>query len=515
MDLIETLLKINITKRNGMINFLRTFCFLLCTVAFTNVQAQPGLHPDKGVALIWYGDQDNINDRDGIVTAGQIFYMWRSFEPAEGDYQFEDLEKQLQEMSRKGMKATIQINGNVHPDYIYKSVPCLKSIQISGTRDHTTGWGAPMYWNKIYKAKYSAMIHALADYLKKSEYKDVVLAIRQSYNAVGTEHHNIPEEYRNIAKGWHREEGVEWGGPWPWTNEIGEDYKRWAIDMYIEAFNAPEDFNIFIRASAIADGLLNERQLKLVENGNLWLFHTSTEPQPRSVWKDDQYKVFVKYCKTGTTYGFMESWSKAQTHAEKWDWEKTTKPITKEQWNYWTLLCDLHCGATFPAMRPEDIDVADFREDYEFTAKYAGYTMEPAKSPGAWIAFREGDWLVGDYTFLMERTEKDSSESLYNVDDSKYGLWARMLKAGKPMELSIQDDFLQSLSENITVKVWYKDEAENKITFKGLGEQVTANLKGTGGWKIAVMNISVSDKKPLFRIETENDMIIHKLQIEK
>jgi hypothetical protein len=498
-----------------MMNFLRTFCFLLLTVAFANVQAQPGLHPDKGVAMIWYGDQDNINDRDGIVTVGQIFYMWRSFEPAEGDYQFEDLEKQLQEMSRKGMKATIQINGNVHPDYIYKSVPCLKGVQILGTSDHTTGWGAPMYWNKIYKEKYSAMIHALADYLRKSEYKDVVLAIRQSYNAVGTEHHNIPEEYRTKGNAWHREEGVEWGGPWPWTNEIAEDYKRWAIDMYIEAFNAPKDFNIFIRASAIADGLLDMRQLKLVENGDLWLFHTSTEPQPRGVGKDDQYKVFVAYCKTGKTYGFMESWSKAQTYAEKWDWDKTAMPITKEQWNYWTLLCDLHCGATFPAMRPEDIDMANFREDYELTAKYAGYTMKPAKSPGAWIAFREGDWLVGDYSFLMERTENDNCEPLYNVDDSKYGLWARKIKGGNPMELSIQDDFLYSLSESVTVKVWYKDEAENKITFEGLGEQATVNLKGTGGWKIAVMNISVSNKKQLFRLSTEKDMIIHKIQMEK
>jgi hypothetical protein len=211
----------------------------------------------------------------------------------------------------------------------------------------------------------------------------------------------------------------------------------------------------------------------------------------------------------------MESWSKAQTYAEKWDWDKTAMPITKEQWNYWTLLCDLHCGATFPAMRPEDIDMANFREDYELTAKYAGYTMKPAKSPGAWIAFREGDWLVGDYSFLMERTENDNCEPLYNVDDSKYGLWARKIKGGNPMELSIQDDFLYSLSESVTVKVWYKDEAENKITFEGLGEQATVNLKGTGGWKIAVMNISVSNKKQLFRLSTEKDMIIHKIQMEK
>lgn len=161
-------------------------------------------------------------------------------------------------------------------------------------------------------------------------------------------------------------------------------------------------------------------------------------------------------------------------------------------------------------MRPEDIDIADFRKDYEFTAKYAGYTMEPAKSPGAWIAFREGDWLEGDYSFLIERSEKDNSEPLYNVDDSKYGLWVRKLKGGKPMELFAQEDFLQSLSKSVTVKVWYKDETENTITFNGFGEQVTVNLSGAGDWKIAVMNIRVSDKNPRFQLKTESQTSPHK-----
>lgn len=502
-------------KKEPIMKSNKTY-FLLSLVSLFNVSAQTGLHPDRGVAMIWYDGQENLNDRDGLVTVGQIFYMWRWFEPTEGDYQFDDLDRQLKELSEKGMKATIQINGNVHPDYLFQIVPYLDSVALPSQYDHTDsiGYGPPMYWHETYKEKYSNLMYALADHLRESPYKDVILAVRQSYNAVGTEHHNIPGKYRKKSDAWHREEGVKWGGPWPYTDKTGKDYKRWAINMYIDAFNAPEDFPIFVRASAISNGLLSEKQLSLVEKGDLWLFHTSTEPQPR--WfKDDQYKVFVEYCKTGKTYAFMESWSWAKTNDEKWKWEKTNHPITKEQFNYWALLCDLHCGATFPAMRPQDIDIADYRDDYEFASKYAGYLMEPEKAPGAWIAFREGDQLTGDYTYLLERATTDKSTPLYNVDGSKYGLWARLIKAGETMELTVSGTFLQSMPSKATIKIWYKDEKENKIHLNALGQANTVNTTGHGDWKIAVVNITDPNSVSQVRVKTEKDMIVHMVMIEK
>lgn len=481
----------------------------------TGLFCQMPLHPDRGLALIWYGSQENLSSRDGLVNIGQIMFMWRDFESKQGKYEFAALDEELKKVSEKGLKTTIQINANYHPEYLFNMIPYLDGIALPGQKNHTVGYGPLMYWSEAYKERYSKLVHALANHLRASPYKENILAIRQSYCAVGTEHHHIPPEYRDSSN-WTFKNKVKWGENSDWTDEVGRQYKTWALDLFVKEIKSYAGLNLFVRADAVSSGIALDKHIKMIENGELWLFHTSTEPQPRNESFDRQYEVFEKYCKTGKTYGFMESWSKASTGAEKWLWTKTSHPITKPQFNYWTLLCDLHCGATFPAMRPEDMDVPEYREDYEFASKYAGYLHSPETSPGAWIAFREGDFLKGDYTFLMERNTSDNSIPLYNTDDEKYGLWSSKVGEKGSFRIKIDQDFMMSLEHtpHVKVKVWYKDDNEGSLRVHAFGKMITIDKKNTGIWKTVEIPFKITVLMPIIDIVSlKNELTVHKVEL--
>jgi chitodextrinase len=497
-----------------LLQIIFTFIGLL---VFSNAEAQvaDSLHPNRGVAMIWYGGQGNIDSRNGVVTVGQIFYFWRFFEPTEGNYQFGDLDAQLQALKNKGLKTTIQINGNRHPDYLYQVIPYLDGVQLPTANDYLDGYGPLMYWHPVYKEKYANLVYALAAHIRASPYKDVVLAVRHNANAIGTEHHYIPPEYRDTTQ-WTRKPTATWSNEWPWTSQKANEYMTWTTDLYIDAFNPVEDIKLFMRASAISGSYAKARHIEMVEKGELWIFETSSEPQPRG-GKENQYQAFVDYAKSGKTYAFMESWSEARINPGDEAWVKTKRPITKEQFNYWTLLVDLHCGATWPAMRPEDIDYPTFRKHYEFAAKYAGYIAAPKKTPGAWIAFREGDKLVGDYTFLMKRSSADNSSPLYNVDNAPEGLWARQISQGNSMALDLNPEFALSLanSQGVTFTITYKDVGTGDFRVNAFGQSFTHTCTGTGAWLKFTKKIDVGEITNFEITASGGALTLHMVEIKR
>lgn len=208
-------------------------------------------HPDRGFCLIWYFGQENLSPRNGIVTGGQIQMRWRHFEPTEGDFAFDRLDEQLEAVHHKG---------NLHSDFVFESVPYLKGIALKGQSDHAIGYGPPMYWHPTYREKYAKMIASLASHLKASPYKDAVLGVRQNFCAVGTENYYIPPEYRDRGQ-WTLEEGVTWCETRPWTKETAQAYKTWAIDLFVREFEPPSGIPVFLRASAISDGVATPEHL--------------------------------------------------------------------------------------------------------------------------------------------------------------------------------------------------------------------------------------------------------------
>lgn len=92
------------------------------------------------------------------------------------------------------------------------------------------------------------------------------------------------------------------------------------------------------------------------------------EPQPNG---EKQYRAFHDDCLTGKTLAYAQPWASAWGH---------------------------HGIKTAPRW------------------------CSPQVAPGAWVAFREGDTLKGDYAFLMHR-QPDQSRGVKNAgpDDERFG----------------------------------------------------------------------------------------------
>ncbi len=84
---LQGYLKIRVRAR-CVTKVLSLFLVLLSASQPLASQSPVPLNPDRGVCLIWYGSQDNLNDRGGVVTGGQVMMMWRDFEPSRGAYNF-------------------------------------------------------------------------------------------------------------------------------------------------------------------------------------------------------------------------------------------------------------------------------------------------------------------------------------------------------------------------------------------------------------------------------------------
>ena len=209
----------------------------------------------------------------------------------------------------------------------------------------------------------------------------------------------------------------------------------------------------------------------------------------------------------------------AHTYAEPWasawgDHGTKTDPrwCSPPQWNYWRLLCDLHCGVSFIACYANDLEVArsgryrtgkttqpeaarfkdEFDAAFRFAAKYAGYHASPQAAPGAWVAFREGDTLKGDYTFLMQRLPDNTREvKKAGPEDQRFGAWARLLPDGQTMQLMLEDRFAASLTaQTAEVRVTYLDRGTGAVEVQAAGKTFRTQCTNSGRWKTAAWELS-------------------------
>ncbi len=482
-----------------------------------------------GIYAIWYQGHDNILTLPYVV-GGQVFAQWKDIERKEGVYDFSIIDRQLRAIDEKGLHATVQINGNLHPDYLYTKVPFLP-VRIGGAQDAR---GTLMYWHNNYKDAYTDLLRAYAQHLKDSPYRALILGVRLNYNAIGTEQFHIRGMYRN-ASIWSRSAGTVSGVNW--NLHVGQEYKKYILRTFIDLFS-PE-LKVFVRNDIFAhdqvfvddessplysrDQRSKQHYTELLKKGGLYLFHTSSEIQPRnSQWGAQRYMSLRKYCRTGQTECYAESWTDADRRYSKYP---SVDNMSRRQWLYWRLLSDLNMGISYIGVYYSDLKSAKNTEiatALEFAARYAGYHAKPAHSPGAWIAFREGDFLKGDYTFLMERLPGDRSKPLSSIgpSDQRFGVWARMVNEDDNIRLSVSEDFVRSvLGGNVKLRIVYFDKGSGDFDVSAFGRHRIVRLSGSGRWKEVHFSIPVmsgTDVSPLQRIEltaTKGDVILHMLEV--
>lgn len=460
--------------------------FLCLIVLPALVQAQAEPDPNRGIYAIWA--REHQFEGLGLVTGGQIFLQWGDLQKGPGEYDFRQLDAALNEQFEAGRPATIQVNGNRKPEFLYANVPSVPeklSRQIRGDR------GSLMYWHPNHVNAYLAFIKAYGKHLRQSPHHDIVLGVRLNFNALGTEHLHVPKEYHKAAA-WHGAPGIP-SGP-DWSREIMKGYKQRVISTFVDSFRPHT--RVFVRNNVVLDDDFDPDVLQRFDSGDLALFHTSSEVQPRGRSTELRYRAFLRWARTGKTVAYAESWADAWGHHGGIRDERWCSPC---QWNYWRLLVDLHCGVSFIAVYGADLEAAkdefEFRSALEFAARYAGYHASPSQTPGVWVALRGGELLSGDYTFLMERLQ-DSSHGvkLVGPEDQRYGAWARQLPADNSMSFHIDSRFLAVQDEQrLLVRVVYLDAGTGGFEVATPGWHSSRTLTNTGRWQTAEWTVAAND----------------------
>lgn len=501
-----------------MPNNMRNVIVPLTALLLAGATAAAGPHPDRGLYAVWtFGDTDV--ERLSYVRGGQITLDWQTVHPEPGRFDFASLDALLREMQARGRKATVQINGGRKPAWLFARVPHHPERVTPQVGDPR---GSLMYWHPAHVSAHLDLLRAWAEHLRQSPYKSAVLGIRQNLNALGTEFTVVPEGKRSLAQ-WITPSGVAPGTEW--TLAAATDYHRTILAAYVECFS--RDFTIFVR-NHLSDTVRASHR-ELWENGTLAWFHTSSEMEPRSMGTERQYLTFLEYCRTGKTVGYAEPW------ADAFGWHGLREPdprwCSAPQWNYWRLLCDLHCGVSFVAVFGADLRIAldgkhplpwsrvvderqyphysgEFDEAFRFAARYAGYAAFPAESPGAWIAFRHStinlsndrplEALTGDYTFHLRRLNAPGSfEREVGPEDQRYGAWALKLPPGEELRLAADDAFIRSLVDGkAIVSVIYLDRGNGTLELSLGPELHRQKLAAAEKWKTAKFSVDCQGSEP-------------------
>jgi hypothetical protein len=471
--------------------------------------------PDRGLYAIWFEKQPALLELP-FVQGGQIVLQWAEVEPEPGKYDFSRMDAQLKEYHGKGKKATVQVNGNHRPRYLYERVAVLKEKVSPQVLDPQ---GTLQYWDPIYVRHYLDFLAAYGKHLRASPYRAAVLGVRLNFNAIGTEHVHVPPKFWD-PKTWtpapngHRHDA-------PFTDRTADEYRRAVVGTYVKAF-AP-DIRIFVRNNSLQ--ALPPEIMKKFETGDLGLFHTSTDSEPRSQDVAQRTETFLRYCRTGKTVGYAESWMTAQGWPQGNN-QREKLGQTPAQFNYWRLLQDLHCGISFIAVYGKDLARAqqepEFDAAFRFAARYAGYHASPAQSPGAWVALREGNLLKGDYTFLMRRVPdpQAGADAVANVGprDQRYGAWARALLPGQQMRFALDPAFARSLkNQPCRLRVVYLDSGTKPLTVTwNAGEKPSRRVvtrQNTGRWQEAVLAVPAAGDDIV--LKADERCVLHLVEVQR
>lgn len=441
--------------------------------------------PDRGLYALTMG---NGYLNLPYVAGGRVLLQWADLETAEGVYNWSEVDSNLYSAFSKGKKFTLQINGGNKPAWLYQKVAVLPGTfnQVNDPQ------GALQYWDPIYINAYKNFIVAFAQHLRQSPYKSALLGVRQNFNAIGTELGWLYGDQINLANWVPAPNGHKYEVEW--TSQIYTDYRREIISAHIDAFRP--DICLFIRNNVFYDDILTPVQVDMVDRGELALFHTSSEHQPRvySEYSNEDFKfiLFQQYCLSGKTTGYTEPWNPSTTN----DWG-----IEPLQYNYWRLLLDLNCGISFISLKYTDLDLrtnAEFNDAFIFAAKYAGYHASPRVSPGGWVGLREGESLKGDYNFLMRRLQDVSTDTplaLQGPTSQRYGLWARSISGGNSMVFQMDRSLASSLA-SAQIRIVYLDEGTNSFTLAwdegGATRQQTVQKQNTGQWQEYVVEVPMA-----------------------
>ncbi len=461
-----------------------------------------------GVHKIW-GSKE-VDDYS-FVRGSYIVREWKDLNPSPGVFDFSFFEQELERFSRLGKPVSLALRGSYKPEWLFNEVPYHPdqlSLQVKNER------GTLAYWHPQFRVRYMEALQAFSDFIKQSPHRDNIYSIRLALNALGTEHSGIDESERPRDR-WIVPAGVDWVA---YSDAADENFKTWVTNTYYDLFAT--DFLLLVRSNLFSgdDGAVPPDVKLAVENGRVGLFHTSSVPQPTKGSTERKYDVHIQYGREGKTTIYAEPFS-ASTKGSRGE-----QPPA--QWNYWRILSDLHSGVTYISVYGVDLEQytdPEYMAAFDFANLYAGYQTgnNAALSPGAWVALREGDYLKGDYDFLMSRMSGDSDIPLAGVgpDGERYGAWARRIPANGQMRFQLDQDFAAAIGgQGVTLRITYFDSRSPRFTVSAAGGvQQTIRGSATGRWR--TINVPIdsaafgSNSGADITIDANTDVTLHMVEV--
>ncbi len=91
-------------------------CFLLSQKIFA--QKEPNVNPPtaRGIYAVWYNKNKEVLNLP-FIKGGQIVVQWADVEPIKGQYDFREIDKQMEWFNQANKMATIEVNGNKKPGW--------------------------------------------------------------------------------------------------------------------------------------------------------------------------------------------------------------------------------------------------------------------------------------------------------------------------------------------------------------------------------------------------------------
>ena len=461
-----------------------------------------------GVHKIWAAKEV---DEYPFVRGGYITREWADINPSPGVFDFSFFEAELERYAALGKPTSLALRGTYKPEWLFNEVPYHPdqlSQQVKNDR------GTLAYWHPQLRQRHNELLQAFAEFARQSPYRDSIYAIRLSLNALGTEHSGIDESERARDR-WIVPAGVDWV---PYTDAVDDAYKGWVTNTYYDLFAA--DFLLLVRSNLFSgdDGAVPPDVKRAVEDGRVGLFHTSSVPEPTKGSTERKYDVHLQYAREGKTTVYAEPFS------------ESTKGSRGEQppaqWNYWRILSDLHSGVTYISVYGVDLEQytnSEYLAAFNFANRYAGYQTgnNAALSPGAWVALREGDFLKGDYDFLMSRMSGDDNLPVSGVgpDRQRFGAWARRIPANGRIQFQIDDELAGAISgQAVTLRITYFDARSPRFTVTAAGGiEQTIRGSATSQWRTIEVPVDsaafASNSGADVTISANTDVTLHMVEV--
>jgi hypothetical protein len=225
--------------------------------------------------------------KNPYVAGTQISYSWADLEPAEGDYQWDRIEQDLEPWAKEGKKCWIEIRTAERrdregkrgtPAWVYaKGVP-----KVGGS----TTAPYPVFWNATYQKHWGSFVRALA---KKFDGDPRIEFVSTGGYSAGHEPNLTASDNEKLAEEW-RQAGFD--GLVPGGTYLNKAIKP-ILKIFDDAFRkTPVAQTVHVRTDF--DRAMNEYAASL---GFLFLsngFSVKFDAQQRGIWRDRREKYGVK-----------------------------------------------------------------------------------------------------------------------------------------------------------------------------------------------------------------------------